>query len=125
MKTAKPPNMATQFVPPAKAAFWKLRGVFKWKSVAPYVKGVTVQFDPIDSTVGGLRLGCASSRGLCTLGLRAIVFPSCREFYRQTTSPKVRKENPKYEFKLQLVEGLEAPWVKVAFGVCAPGHSTP
>lgn len=45
----------SSFVPPAKAAFWKLGGVYKWITIAPYIKSVAVTFDPVDSEVSGVR----------------------------------------------------------------------
>jgi hypothetical protein len=40
---------------PARAAFWKLRGVYKWATVAPYVTNVAVSFDPAHNAITGLR----------------------------------------------------------------------
>jgi hypothetical protein len=48
-------STAAAVAPQAKAAFWKLKGVYKWRTVAPYVTKVTVRFDPAGSGTSGVR----------------------------------------------------------------------
>ena len=73
-------------------------------------------------------LACVSApdEGGCLASVnRAMLLIGCREFWRQTMSPKVRKEYPKYEPKLHLDEGFVAPSVSVTFGELCAGCCFP
>jgi hypothetical protein len=64
--------------------------------------------------------GLVSGLPLAVRLILALIWIWFREFYRQTCSPKARKAYPKYETTLVLDEGLQKPFVKVAFGTVGP-----